>query len=98
MLHWHAVWKHVREVTNLEIEKSAIVELIPYIEKKINKVIYQSIKEHEKINEQKKKYGIHQNLRLDKNCVRNAIISINSKEKEKDEKYLQMLNFLSEIK
>jgi len=102
----------MRQITNLEIEKTAIAELITYIENQTNSVIYQSMKELEKANELKKIQGLYPKSRIDRDCIRNAIKTTNnnghssvskqtggiSKKKEEDEKYLQILNFLTEVK
>ena len=80
MLHWHAVWLQMRKLTHLHIEKLAISELISYIEKHANSVIYQSIAELEKANELKKIQGLYPKSRIDKECIKNAIKTINSKD------------------
>jgi hypothetical protein len=59
MLEWYPMYRYIRQVFLLKIEKSAIEELIPYIEEKINEVIFEIIKELKKINELKLKYHIH---------------------------------------
>ena len=75
-------------------------------------MIYQSVKELEKANELKKTQGLYPKSRIDRDCIRNAIKTVNSKQhsslskqtggiskkKEEDDKYLQLLNFLKEVK
>ena len=48
ILHWHPVHKRMKQLTHVIVEKRAIMELIGYIEKQIDKVILQSDKELEK--------------------------------------------------
>lgn len=50
MLHWTQVWKHMRDLTNRDIEKRAVMEFISYFEKQIDLVISQSVKELDKKN------------------------------------------------
>lgn len=98
-------------ITNKDIEKRAIWELIGYFEKQIDAVIKQSVIELDKLNELKEIQGLDTKSRIDKHCVRNAINTINSddyssasegtggiiKREEKIEKHSQNLNALTEV-
>ena len=80
MFHWNQVWKHMRMMTNKDIEKRAIWELIDHFETQIDAVVKQSLIELEKLNELNEIQGIDPKARIDKYCVRNAINTINSDE------------------
>jgi hypothetical protein len=67
----------MREITGKEIEKRAIMEIIDYFEPMIINVIRQSEIELQKLNEIKKMQGINSKVRIDKECVINAIKNIN---------------------
>jgi hypothetical protein len=69
----------MRKITNREIEKMAIMEIINYFEPKIDAVIKQSCVELDKINKKRKAQSIDVKLRIDRFCVQNAIKTINSK-------------------
>ena len=111
MFHWHQVWKHMRMITNKDIEKRAIWELIDYFENQIDAVIKQSLIELNKLNELKQIQGLDPKARIDRDCIRNAIKTINSdyysampediggviKREEKNEKHSQNLNVLTEV-
>lgn len=112
MLHWYTIWKHMREVTDKEIEKRAVMEFVYYFENQMDKVIHQSAKELDKLNELKKIQGLHQKIRIDKDCIRNAIKTINPKEyspssektggtiekkEKKSKKHLPKNDFLTEV-
>lgn len=98
-------------ITNKDIEKRAIWELIDYFETQIDAVIKQSLIELDKLNELKEIQGIDTKSRIDKYCVRNAINAINSddyssasegiggilKRGGKFEKHSQNLNALTEV-
>ena len=73
MFHWNQIWKHMRTITNKDIEKRAIWELIGYFENQIDLVIKQSVIELNKLN---KIQGLDPKSRIDKECVRNAINTI----------------------
>lgn len=109
MFHWNQVWKQMRMITNKDIEKRAIWELIDYFENQIDAVIKQSLIELDKLNELKEIQGLDVKSRIDKYCVRNAIITINSDDysstseeiggirERKFEKHSQNLNALTEV-
>jgi hypothetical protein len=78
MLHWHPVRKLMHELTGLDVEKSAVFELTTYFEEQIIKVILQSKSELYKLNKLKNFQGLYQKSRIDKECIRNAIKTINS--------------------
>jgi hypothetical protein len=69
----------MHKITNKEIEKRAIMEIINYIESKIDAIIEQSVIELEKLNECRKAQGLDPKNRIDKYCIKNAIKTINSK-------------------
>ncbi len=109
MFHWNQVWKHMRMITNKDIEKRAIWELIMYFEKQIDLVIKQSLIELDKLNQLNELQGLDPKSRIDKYCVRNAIKTINSDDYssvsegiggilEREEKFeKQYLNALTEV-
>lgn len=109
MFHWNQIWKHMRTLTNKDIEKRAIWELIDYYENQIDLVIKQSVIELNNLNKLNKIQGLDQKSRIDKECVRNAIntIVVNSYcststgtrgiTKRKFEKYPHNLNVLPEV-
>ena len=78
MFHWNQIWKHMRTMTNKDIEKRAIWELICFFENQIDLVIKQSVIELNNLNKLNKIQGLDQKSRIDKECVRNAINTINS--------------------
>lgn len=78
MLHWLQVWKHMRNITDRAVEKRAVMEFIIYFEEQMNMVITQSKKELDKKNKINKIQGLRQNERIDSECVRNAIKTINN--------------------
>jgi len=78
MFHWRQIWTHMRRLTKREIEKRAIMEIINYFEPQIDSVIKQSVVELERINDLKEIQGLHKKVRIDQNCVRKAIKTINS--------------------
>lgn len=78
MVHWRQIWNHMRILTKREIEKRAVMEIINYFEPQIDSVIKQSAIELEKINDLKEIQGLHQKVRIDQYCIRNAIKTLNS--------------------
>ena len=78
MLYWMQVWKHMRSLTDRDIEKRAVMEVICYIEEQINLVIRQSAKELDKKNELNEIQGLKQKQRIDQSCIREAIKTINN--------------------
>ena len=111
MFHWNQIWKHMRMMTNRDIEKRAIWELIGYFENQIDLVIKQSVIELNKLNRLNEIQGLDPKVRIDKECVRNAINTINSdgyssmsqgaggmlKRERNFEKHSQNLNVLTEV-
>lgn len=80
MLHWHSIWKHMRKLTNREIEKRAVWELLSYLEDLIERVIQQCEVELQEQNKRRELQGLYKKARIDGNCVQDAIKTINSKE------------------
>jgi hypothetical protein len=78
MLYWKQVWKHMHDLTEKEIEKRAVMEFICYFEELMNMVISQSIEELEKKNKFNEIQGLRQMERIDRDCIKNAIKSINN--------------------
>lgn len=78
MVFCHSVWKRMRELTDKKIEKRAVFEIVYYIENQIDKIILQSVKELDKLNEMRSIQGIYQKVMIDQHCVQNAIKIINS--------------------
>jgi hypothetical protein len=77
MLHWYQVWKHMHELTGKDIEKRAIMEIICYLERLIDDVIRQCLVEFRKLNDLRKVQGLHSKMRIDQECVREAIKTLN---------------------
>lgn len=78
MLHWRQIWTHMRKLTKREIEKRAVMEIINHFEPQIDAVIKQSVVELERINDLKEIQGLHQKVRIDQDCIKKAIKTINS--------------------
>ena len=78
MLHWLQVWKQMHELTGAHIEKRAVMEFISYFEEQMNMVISQSAKELEKRNRNSATQGLRKCERIDRECVRDAIKTINN--------------------
>jgi len=78
MFHWHQIWKHMHDLTNSDIEKRAIMQLIQYFEPKIDAVIKQSELELKKINQNRALQGLNTKKRIDEECVKRAIKNINT--------------------
>lgn len=111
MFHWNQIWKHMRTMTNKDIEKRAIWELIGYFENQIDLVIKQSVVELNSLNKLNKIQGLDPKSRIDKECVRNAINTIISnsycsmsggtgiiaKRERNFEKHSQNLNAFTEV-
>lgn len=70
----------MRELTGKDIEKRAVMELIGYCEALIDRVILQSVEEMNKLNKQKKIQSLYQKKRIDVECIRRAIKTINARE------------------
>jgi len=78
MLYWAQVWKHMHDLTNMHIEKRAVMEVICYFEEQMNMVIRQSAKELDKKNKLYGIQGLKQKQRIDQGCVKEAIKTINN--------------------
>ena len=78
MLYWKQVWKHMHGLTKREIEKRAVMEFICYFEEQMNMVISQSLKELEEKNRYNEIQGLRQCQRIDYECIREAIKTINN--------------------
>jgi hypothetical protein len=72
------VWKHMRDLTERDIEKRAVMEVICYFEEQMNMVIRQSARELEKRNRLHTVQGLKQKQRIDQGCIREAIKTINN--------------------
>jgi len=68
----------MRDLTERDIEKRAVMEFICYFEEQINLVIKQSAKELDKKNELYGIQGLRQRQRIDRRCIRGAIKTINN--------------------
>lgn len=79
MFHWHQIWTQMRKITNKEIEKRAIMEVIDYFEFQIDAVIKQSAIELDKLNECRVAQSLDPKIRIDQYCIKNAIKTINLK-------------------
>ena len=75
----------MRKLTNKEIEKRAVMEVINYFEPQVDELIKQSAVELEKLNKCREAQSMHQKIRIDGLCIKNAINTINSKK----DSYLQ---------
>ena len=78
-LHWHPIKELVHKLTGLAVEKSAAFELTNYFEEQIKKVILQSKEELQKLNSLKEIQGLYQKNRIDRDCIKNAIKTLNTK-------------------
>lgn len=112
MIPWYSLWKHMHTVTGKPVEKRAIIEIVSYYEDQIEKVIRQSEIELELLNERRKIQGLYQKNRIDHECIRNAIKTINpsansfpsektggmiSKQEQNHEKHLKKEDILTEV-
>jgi hypothetical protein len=77
VLYWKQVWRRVHELAGVHVEKRAVMELISHAEQHMDMVILQSKRELEKRNELCGIQGIRPRARIDGECVRQAIKSIN---------------------
>ena len=68
----------MHDLTGLDVETTAVHVLTNYIEKEIKKVIIQSKAELKKHNNLKKIQGIYQKNRIDSDCLKNAIKTLNT--------------------
>ena len=78
MLHWEQIWKHMHNLTNMHIEKRAVMEIICYFEEQMDMVISQSARELEKRNKFHNIQGVKKKQRIDSECVREAIKTLNN--------------------
>ena len=69
----------MHDLTNSDIEKRAVVELISYFEGQMDLLAEEIKKELEKKNAFYEVQGLKKKHRIDRECVRNAIKSINNK-------------------
>lgn len=79
MLHWYPIKQLMHELTGLNVETTAVHELTSYIGSEIEKVIIQSKTELKKLNNLKEIQGLYQKNRIDRDCIINAIKTINTK-------------------
>jgi len=77
MFHCHPLLKHMQDLTGRNIEKLAVLELIIYLEKQVDQITLQSIKELERLNKMRKTQGIYQKNRIDRLCITSAIKHFN---------------------
>lgn len=77
MLYWKQVWRRVHELAGVHVEKRAVMELISHAEQHMDMVILQSKRELEKRNGLCEIQGIRSRSRIDGECVRQAIKSLN---------------------
>ena len=80
LLFYNSLWKEIHDLTGVEVEKRAVMELIAYFEPMIKEVIIESKRELERLNEQKRIQNVYQKKRIDDECMRRAIKSINARE------------------
>lgn len=110
MLKRNQVWKHMHKLSNKEVEKRAVMILIQHIEKIVDEIIFQGVKELDKSNQLRKIQGIDKKKRLDEYSINAAINNINlkqdisstkiggeKKEKEFFEKQTQTENLFMEV-
>jgi hypothetical protein len=65
-------------MTDRAIEKRAVMEFICYFEEQMNMVIAQSVKELDKRNRFHRIHGLRQDQRIDRECITDAIKTINN--------------------
>lgn len=68
----------MRDLTDRDIEKRAVMEFICYFEEQMSMVISQSAKELEKRNRTSAIQGLRKRERIDRECIRGAIKTINN--------------------
>jgi len=78
MLYWYQVWKYMHDLVGVNIEKRAVMEFICYFEGQMDLVIKQSVKELDKRNRLNGVQGLRKKQRIDRECVREAIKTINN--------------------
>ena len=78
MLHWNQIHVHMRQLTQRDIEKRAVAEVINYFEPLIDTVIQQSNVELDKLNEYRIAQGLEPKKRIDQECIKKAITVLNS--------------------
>jgi DNA repair ATPase RecN len=79
MIHWHPIKELVHQLTGLSVESSAVIELTNYFEEEIKKVVLQIKEELQKLNGLKEIQGLYQKNRIDRDCIKNAIKTLNTK-------------------
>ena len=78
MFHCHPLLRHMQELTGMNIEKMAVMELILYLEKQVDQVALQSLKELDRLNKLRKIQGIYQKNRIGRLCISSAIKHLNN--------------------
>jgi hypothetical protein len=68
----------MHNLTGVHVEKRAVMEFISYFEQQMDMVISQSAKELKKRNRLNGIQGMRQCQRIDRECVRDAIKTINN--------------------
>jgi hypothetical protein len=73
MFHCHPLLKHMQELTGMNIEKMAVMELIFYLEHQVDEIAKQSVEELQQLNKLRKIQGLYQKNRIDRTCISQAI-------------------------
>jgi len=63
----------MQELTGMNVEKMAVMELIIYLENQVDQIALQSLKELEQLNKLRKLQGLYQKNRIDRLCISSAI-------------------------
>lgn len=77
MFHCHPLLKHMHELTGMNVEKMAVMELIFYLENLVDEIARQSVKEFHQLNNLRKIQGLYQKNRIDRTCISQAIKHLN---------------------
>ena len=78
MFHCHPLLNHMHELTGMNIEKMAVMEVILYLETQVDQITLQSVKELEQLNKLRKIQGLYQKNRIDRFCISSAIKHLNN--------------------
>jgi hypothetical protein len=78
MFHCHPILKHMQELTDMNVEKMAVMELIIYLENQVDQIAKQSVKELQHLNNLRKIQGLYQKNRIDRLCITSAIKHLNN--------------------